>query len=410
MSTLERRARERDKDENTITVVGAGPSGLACANVLARSGRRVVVREWHAEVGSRFHGDFQGLENWSSEEDVLDGLRAAGIDPNFDHVPISEGAVFDAEGKEHRVRSNRPLYYLVRRGNGSGTIDRALLTQVRAAGADVRFSDRVGTVVGRSVLAGGPRAADAIAVGYLFETDMADGDWLVLDNRLAPLGYAYLLIHGGQGTVASCMFSGFKQQEQHVQRTLSFFRDKVGLAMRNPRRFGGFANFRLPRAAVQGGHPVVGEQAGFQDALAGFGLRYALYSGVLAARSIIDGADYEGLWRRQLGPSLRVGITNRFLFNAVGPIGWKVAIRSLSTGDAGQTLRRFYSPSLVNRLLFPIAQLRYRRVLRDPSCDHRDCGCVWCEHGRDAATVPDCGPGNGRGSQSRGGVSWKSSI
>ena len=36
-------------------------------------------------------------------------------------------------------------------------------------------------------------------------------------------------------------------------------------------------------------HPVIGEQAGFQDALAGFGGRYALRSGTLAARRHTEG-------------------------------------------------------------------------------------------------------------------------
>lgn len=149
--------------------------------------------------------------------------------------------------------------------------------------------------------------------------------------------------------------------------------------MRNPRRFGGFADFRLPRTAIQGGHLVVGEQAGFQDALAGFGMRYALRSGLLAARSIIAADDYSSLWRRELLPLLGAGTVNRFLFNTIGEQGWGLVVRKLSRADAGLVLNRFYRPSLWSRLLFPVAALRYRAPLRDRSCDHVDCHCVWCE-------------------------------
>jgi flavin-dependent dehydrogenase len=310
---------------------------------------------------------------------VLDELRAAGIEISFEHHAMFDGTAFDASYNRYRIRSERPLYYLVRRGRDDRTLDSALLNQAIAAGVEVRRADRVEAITGPAVLAAGPRRADAIAVGYLFDTEMPEGGWVAFDDRLAPLGYAYLLVHRGRGTVASCMFTGFKRQAEHVEKAVAFFREHVGLEMRNPRSFGGFANFRLPRTAIQGGHPVIGEQAGFQDALAGFGMRYALRSGLLAARSIIQGTNYTSLWHRELQPLLRAGIANRFLFNTVGARGRKIALAKLSRGDAGLILRRVYQPSMLSRLLFPIARLRYRAPLHDSSCDHVDCHCVWCQ-------------------------------
>lgn len=374
----------RNTAATPVTVIGAGPAGLACAIVLARGGRRVVVREWHATVGSRFHNDFQGIENWSDRRDVLDELRASGIETSFDCHPVKEATAFDAFGQSYPVRGARPLYYLVSRGSAAGSLDSGLLSQASAAGVEVRFNDRAKAPTGPAVLAIGPRVADAIAAGYLFDTDGADGSWVAFDNALAPLGYAYLLIHGGRGTVASCMFTGFNRQAEYVRRTVGYFREKAALEMRNPKPFGGFANFRMPRTAMQGGHPVVGEQAGFQDALAGFGMRYALRSGVLAARCLLEGRNYTRLWHRELLPLLRTGVANRFIFNSIGERGWRWALRGLSRSDTATKLYRLYRPSVLTRLLYPVALWRYRAPLRDPSCAHVSCDCVWCRHGVEA--------------------------
>ena len=343
-------------------------------------------------MGHRFHGDFQGRENWTAAQDALEEFAAAGITPDFNHIAVSEGTVFGPTGRSYQIRSARPLYYLVRRGRMPGTLDAALLQQAVSAGAQLRFSDRATAVNGVAVLAGGPRQAEAIAAGYLFETDMEDGDWLAVSEDLAPLGYAYLLVHAGRGTVASCMFTGFKREAEYVRRTVTFFEQKVGLRMRNAKPFGGFANIRLPRTAEQGGHLVVGEQAGFQDALAGFGIRYAIRSGLLAARAILEGSDYHVLWQRELLPLLKTGVVNRFLFNTLGAPGRRFAIKRLSQGDAGLVLQRFYAPSRLTRAVFPLAQRIYRRPLRDPSCAHVNCNCVWC---RCEAEVSAAGSGHG---------------
>ncbi|MDZ4140519.1 MAG: NAD(P)-binding protein, partial [Methylotenera sp.] len=70
-----------------IQIGGAGPAGLAAAITLAKAGRHVLVHEAQSEVGHRFDGDFQGLENWSTQQDVLDLLREIGITTEFATLP-----------------------------------------------------------------------------------------------------------------------------------------------------------------------------------------------------------------------------------------------------------------------------------------------------------------------------------
>jgi flavin-dependent dehydrogenase len=380
---------------DAIQIGGAGPAGLAAAITLAKAGRRVLVHEMQGEVGYRFGGDFQGLENWSAQQDVLDQLRELGLTTAFAMLSCDRGYAFDAWGERYDLAGSKTLFYLVERGTGAGTLDTALLEQARGLGVEVCFNSKLDRLVGPGILAAGPKAADAIAVGYHFETAMQDGFWAILDDELAPQGYAYLLVMNGRGTVKSCMFSGFKQGQLYVERTVAAFQRLVGLEMRNPIPHGGAGNFHIPARAVAGVHPVAGEEAGFQDFLWGFGMRYAIVSGVLAARSLLEGKDYDLLWRQELEPQMWSSMINRAIFGMLGNRGYRWILRRnrAQHWDAHRALHAIYRPGPIKRLLLPWARRRYNSRRQDESCDHIDCACVWCRHGDHhiAGTDKACG-------------------
>jgi len=365
----------------SVEIAGAGPAGLTAAIKLAQAGRRVVVHEMQKEVGHRFAGDFQGLENWSSRENVLTLLQESGLSTDFTAKPCRNGTIFDPDGKPYEIRSDEPLFYLVERGPGPGSLDSALLKQAQSLGVEVRLNSRLRHIGGDGILAAGPRAADAIAVGYHFETDMEDGYWAICDNELAPQGYAYLLVMNGRGTVKSCMFSSFKQEKVYVQRTVEAFQRLVGLDMRNPVPHGGSGNFRIPRSAYNGPHPLVGEQAGFQDTLWGFGMRLAISSGALAAQSLLSGENYDTLWQRDLKPQMETSVINRVLYSMMSNRGYRWFLGQLvSRKNLRESLRWQYQSSLPKSLLMPWAKRRYESLRKDITCDHVDCHCIWCRN------------------------------
>lgn len=333
-----------------VEVVGAGPAGLAAAITLARGGRHVIVHEAQREVGHRFARDLQGLENWSTAADILDEMHEAGLSTDFDTAPCLHGVGFDAWDRAYPLNSVRPLCYLVERGPRAGSLDRALLDQALALGVEVRFGSRMHELDRPGILASGPHAADAIAVGYHFDTSMPDGFHVILDDTLAPGGYAYLLTLGGRGTVKSCMFRDFTRQRLYVERTVERFRRLLDLDMRSPSPHGGVGNFFVPTTAYRGQHPTAGEQAGFQDAFAGFGMRYAMRSGVMAARSLMDGTNYDTLWQREMKRPMLTARLNRLIYRHLGNRGYRWLLRSQAwAGDSRIFLGRVYRSAWVRR-------------------------------------------------------------
>jgi flavin-dependent dehydrogenase len=369
------------ESRDAIHILGAGPAGLTAALTVARAGLRAIVHEQRPDAGGRFHGDLQGIENWTTTGDVLAELRSLGIDLGFAAQPCREGTFFDPEGREYTYRSPEPLFYLVRRGREPGTLDQQLKAQALAAGVEIRFRDPVTRMPEGGIVAGGPRGPDAIAVGYVFRTERADGIYATLSDRLAPKGYAYLLVSRGRGTVAACLFADFHRERDYLDRTIAFFRDKAGLQMTNPVRFGGTGNVLYPSTARHGGLLFAGEAAGFQDALWGFGMRLAMLSGHFAARALVSGTprDYDRLWRRRFGAQLRVSIVNRYAFARMADRGYVRLMRSIAKSpDARVWLRRHYAGSVCKTLAFPIARRQNRSRRDPPGCAQSGCDCTWC--------------------------------
>jgi flavin-dependent dehydrogenase len=340
----------RESSSSAVEIAGAGPSGLAAALTVARAGRKAIVHERHADVAGRFHGDFQGIENYSTRGDALQELAAAGIESTFRYTPFTEAILYDDRAREWRYRSSAPLFYMIRRGTEPGMLDAALKQQAISAGVTINFNHPVPAgASGRALIrATGPRQSFAIVVGYIFRTSLPDLVLGALSDRLAPKGYAYLVTSGGTGTVASCLFTDLRNYRRYLDATVAFFRERTGMEMQDARRFGGTGTVRVERTATRGSELLAGEAAGFQDALWGFGLRYAMISGHLAARARLEGrtAEYDPAWRARLGGHIRTSFVNRYFYEKLGNSGYQVFLSRLGAAeDAREWLRNHYAPS-----------------------------------------------------------------
>ncbi len=94
--------------KETINIIGAGPAGLTAAIVLRKHGLPVKVFDMASDVGHRLNGDFQGLENWTSEKNITDILKETGIEINFLCVPHYGGTLIAPGMKPAEIKSDRP--------------------------------------------------------------------------------------------------------------------------------------------------------------------------------------------------------------------------------------------------------------------------------------------------------------
>ncbi len=195
-----------------------------------------------------------------------------------------------------------PSYYLVARGGGPGTLESQLLRQALEAGARVRYGRRASPREADIWAVGAPRGkVNMVAAGYRFAREGSnlpdDEIHSLFDTAVAPGGYFCVLPGPVWHSVYSCAWGnlGFQSLLDRVDRALrlGWVEELVGHARRVGRIFGKGYFADNPYVGLSANRPlVVGEAAGIQDAVGGFGIRYAVASGALAARAVLEGKDY----------------------------------------------------------------------------------------------------------------------
>jgi flavin-dependent dehydrogenase len=338
----------------TIVIGGAGIAGLTAAINLALRGFDVVVHEKRANVGLKHRGDFQGLENWTSPKDMLEFLDEINIEHRFEYEPFRECLYFDRKLQKYHIRSNRVGFYLVKRGPTPGTLDYHLLEQARRVGVEVKFASTI-ELSQADVVATGSPSHFLLARGINFETNLGKVAYGLFDDSVAPAGYAYLVGFGGYATIAVVTVAGVKDLLSYLESAIAKFHQLAEFDIKNPVGFGGVGT-RFER--LGSGIPRVGEAAGFQDALWGFGMRLAFESGYLTAKAISEGLDYWELARRSLVPLCRSSNLNRLLYGLFRERAYAYMLRRMSrAADSVAMANRIYRPALWKSLISPAALL-----------------------------------------------------
>jgi flavin-dependent dehydrogenase len=352
----------------SINILGAGLSGLTAAINFSKQGYDVNVFEKRSDCGKRFLGDLEGLENWSSKINVLEELNKMNIKNNFDYTPFKKISV--SNGKEKiDVNLKKTMFYLVKRGPVENSLDLSLKNQALDLGANIHFKCKK-TEKNMDIISTGPAVKKYVGVvkGIRFETESDDIALLLLNNEASANGaYSYLLVSNGYGCICSVnIYVSVKEANKYFKKTYEIITKLVDIDIKNQKNVGGIGCFLLNPILKKNDKLYTGEAAGLQDVLWGFGMRYAMISGYLAALSIIENKNYKRLIKKEIGDRLKTSIVNRYLtdkyYHYVHNYIFNI-VRN-NPGNWMDMLYKRFNPTLYSRVLYPYAKIKVTQRLK----------------------------------------------
>lgn len=285
-----------------VRIAGAGLAGLTAAYVLSKAGRPVDVYERKSRLLPSSGPHTEGIRNYR-EQDVLDELRSFG----FDIPPFSTVKRTIRCSPHSRNVLTGPAHYLFMRGREEFTVDQTLFYRAKNAGTQFHFGEEIDPTDADIAATGPPLDQfNILGAGYSISESGSRLDretaYALFDNDVAPGGYFAITPGIGFHSLYSVSWSelDFERLLARAKRAfdLPWIREIVGSSRRVGRILGRAYFAQDPIAnAVRDGSLYIGEACGFQDAVAGFGFRYSVVTGALAARSILEGKDYVTLLR-----------------------------------------------------------------------------------------------------------------
>ena len=347
----------------SIKILGGGISGLTAAINLKRAGIDVEVYERKKFCGKHTH-DFQFLENWTFDKDALAILQDLNIQTDFYLKPWYSMEFISPSLNKCLKRSLRPLMYLVKRGPMADSIDHALQEQAADAGIPIIFRSKLNADEA-DIIATGIKQPNFIVTGVTFPFDHPDKVISLFDDRLSLGIYSYCIVNDNIGEIASINPADSKEHKTRFDLTVKRFEEILNFKVATiTYRFAAPGSLHFLKKARINNQCFIGEAAGFQDCLAGFGMMYAFKSGYHAAQSIIRNADYDRLWQADMLKPMKVSLTNRYLFEKLSNDGYDKLVKVLDSqnsailkflggDDLQYILKKLYNHSL-SYLLRPL--------------------------------------------------------
>ncbi|MBS3054067.1 MAG: NAD(P)-binding protein [Candidatus Aenigmarchaeota archaeon] len=300
-----------------IKILGSGLAGLSAAILLRKGGHEVIIKE-KAEFIGTVVDDIQAIRNYEHDYDQLDFFSREGITLKYTK-PIYSIVKYAPSGKSMTVQSENsmPIFYALKRGKEEKAVDHQLYKQALNSGVKINFNSKEDlTKTDADIISVGPLFHNIWAFGGVYEVKDVDPETILffMNNDYCPKGYIYLVPYGRKEvTIAATTF------DMKCNLAPLFFRflkeNKIVADILQDAKLlrytSGHSYSNMPETAEINGKKVVGSSAGFLDPARGFGIKYAIWSGILAAKSIMNKVSYDELWRNAFGKDLSESIIRR---------------------------------------------------------------------------------------------------
>src|SRR5579859_2226059 len=377
-----------------VLIVGGGPAGLAAAEAAASQGARALVLERQNEIGYPVH---TSGGSWVSD------MQALGIPQHLYH-PVSK-VFFVSPHREVPLAYDPPVacvidvrgvyQHLAGRAVNAGasirvrhTVEQTLLEDGRVRGVTAK------THVGERVTFTAPVTIDASGVarhvsvrtemgpafhryGFGAEYDLyapnypQDELYLIMGSQFAPRGYAWAFPRGngrvrlGVGVLHPDCDDDARIYLDRIMHELPQFAGKFKDASPLEYHTGLFPSEGPVERFSRDGLLLAGDAGGHGSTLVGEGIRFAVYSGLLAgqiAAESVKGGDtsasalsrFDKQWRARFGRDMDISyMINKRIAN-YSDSQWDGALdlmKRLTPAQMAQALRGDYSAGLVMGIL-----------------------------------------------------------
>ena len=342
-------------------IVGGGPAGSIAARGLARGGARVLVLDRAAFPRSKPCGGgltSRVLKRFPDVEAALPRISTHAIRRLYMEAPGGASVVIDtAEPTVIMVRRLEfdDLLMKMAREAGAELAEGADITRASEHASGVRLESRDGRVFEAPIVVaadgvystvarrlgfnpGWPR--DRVAIDMMEETPSSrlravdEGTLWVSFAPGSGHGYGYIFpkrdyVNVGVGYLVSSFKTAIRDAPHAVHEAFVAGLKARGLLEGETDR-SSFTPYQVPiggplAATARGRVYLAGDAGGFVNGFSAEGIYFAMITGDLAARAILEGPSprlYERLWRREIGAEMRDSrFLSRYVFADVSRVG-----------------------------------------------------------------------------------------